>query len=58
MDDIKTMYKYLDIEDYFNDWLDSDDMTLKQAYEKYGVDLFDFVFYPFLSATKRKNLHQ
>ena len=44
MDDIKTMYKYLDIEDYFNDWLDSNDMTVKQAYEKYGVDLFDFVF--------------
>ena len=43
MDDIKTMYKYLDIEDYFNDWLDSNDMTVKQAYENYG-DLFDVVF--------------
>tara|TARA_B100001248_G_C27387406_1_gene460424 strand:- start:1392 stop:1736 length:345 start_codon:yes stop_codon:yes gene_type:complete len=38
------MYKYLEIEDYFNDWLKDNDMTVKQAYEKYGLDLYDFVF--------------
>jgi hypothetical protein len=38
------MYKYLEIEDYFNDWLEENDLTVKQAYEQYGVDLFDFVF--------------
>lgn len=37
-------YKYQEIEDYFNYWLDNNDMTLEQAHEKYGYDIHDIVF--------------
>ena len=37
-------YKYQEIEDYFNDWLDNNDMTLEQAYKKYDWDLHHKVY--------------
>lgn len=37
-------YKYQEIEDYFNDWLDNNDMTLEQAHEEYGWDLHHKVY--------------
>mgnify|MGYP003120099528 FL=1 len=37
-------YKYQEIEDCLNDWLDNNDMTLEQAHEEYGWDLHSKVY--------------
>ena len=37
-------YKYQELEDYFKNWLEDNDMTLEQAYEEYGHDIHDIVF--------------
>ena len=45
MDNLTTsMYKYDDIKYYFEYWLDNNDMTVKQAFEKYDYDLHHQVF--------------
>lgn len=43
--DNKTMkYKYDNIEDHLNYWLDNNNMTFEQAYEQYGDDIHNMVF--------------
>ena len=45
MDNLTTsMYKYDDIKDHFEDWLDNNDMTVKQAFQEYNYDLHYQVF--------------
>ena len=45
MDNLTTsMYKYDDIKDHFEDWLDENDMTVKQAFQEYDYDLHHQVF--------------